>query len=426
MKKITLLFTLLTVSLGFSQSSHTIDFEPAGTGSGWSWTASDNAPSFMEISNPVSGGINTSATVVEFIAYTTDQNWALCWTDDDGEFTFDATNSTVKIMVYKPTISNVAIKFEGLSPAIEINVANTVVNQWEELTFDFSAQIGNTYSKLIIIPDFVTPYVTGQDRTTNNTLYFDNIVLPDGTPTGPLPEPSAAPTAPTHNETTNQVISIFSDAYSNVPGTNYNPGWGQSTTATIETLGGDEVLKYAGLNYQGTEYTSQDVSGLDKLHVDYWTANSTSLDFYLISPGNETAVSLPITSTETWLSADIDLSSYVPPVNLSDVIQFKVVGNGTVWFDNLYFYNSVALGIDDVELSSFSSYPNPTSDSWTVKSKDLNITTISVFDVLGKNVLTLSPNSDEVTINASSLKSGLYFAQINTDNGTSSVKLIKK
>jgi hypothetical protein len=180
MKKITLLLFILTAYIGYSQATHTIDFEPAGVGSGWAWTADSMAPDFSEIANPVSGGINTSATVVEFIAYTTDNNWALCYTDDNGEFTFDGTNAIVKIMVYKPTISNVAMKFEGASPAIELNVSNTVINQWEELTFDFSGQIGNTYNRMVVIPDFVTPYVNGKDRTTNNTLYFDNIQVPEG------------------------------------------------------------------------------------------------------------------------------------------------------------------------------------------------------------------------------------------------------
>ena len=403
-----------------------VDFETPGIGSDWTWSLAEVAPTMSIIANPVSGGINTSANVAKFTASTTDMNWALCYSNGIGEFTFDATNSTVKIMVYKPTISNVAIKFEGLSPAIEKAVANTVTNQWEELTFDFTAQIGNTYDKIVIIPDFVVPYVDGTDRTTNNTLYFDNIQVPNGVIAPPLPEPTAPATAPIHNATNNQVISIFSDAYSNVPATNYNPGWGQSTVATIETIEGNEVLKYAGLNYQGTEYTAQNVSGLTHLHVDYWTANATTLDFYLISPGNETAYSLPTGTKEQWLSVEIPLSSFVPPVVLSNVVQFKVVGNGTVWFDNLYFYNSVALGTKNFEIPGLSVYPNPAQDNWIVKTQSIKMSSIQVFDILGKQVLSIAPLATEAKIDASKLKSGLYFAKINTVNGTSSLKLVKK
>ncbi len=408
-----------------ASSSVTVDFETDGIGSDWALSPAETAPSVSQIDNPVSGGINTSNKVVEFIAYATDNNWALCHSSDIGEFTFDVSNATVKIMVYKPTISNVAIKFEGLSPAHEINVPNTVTNQWEELTFDFSGQIGNTYNKIVIIPDFVEPYGDGTDRATDNTLYFDNIVVPNGT-VNILPDPNSTASLPVHDETNNQVISIFSDAYSNIAGANYNPGWGQSTVATIENIGGNEVLKYDGLNYQGTEYTAQNVSGLTHLHVDYWTANSTTLDFYLISPGNETFYSLPISSTETWLSVDIPLSHYTPPVDLTDVFQFKVVGNGTVWLDNLYFYNSTSLSTNKEELISFRAYPNPTSSNWKIKTKSQNIQSIEIFNVLGKNVLSLSPNSNEVEIHASKLKKGIYLAQVKTASGINSIKLIKQ
>ena len=432
MKKITFLFILVS-TVGFSQASHTIDFEPTGTGSGWNWTATEVAPTFSEIANPVSGGINTSATVVEFIAYTTDNNWALCFTDDDGEFTFDATNSTVKIMVYKPTISNVAIKFEGLSPAIEIASANTVINEWEELTFDFSAQIGNTYSRLIIIPDFVVPYGDGTDRITDNTLYFDNVVVPDGTITGPLPAPTNAPSMPSYNETANQVISIYSDAYMDLAGTNFNPGWGQSTGFSFETIGGNEVIKYSSLNYQGTNLGSadggvpQDVSAQTHLHVDFWTPNSTGLNFYILDQSpSEIGYVLPIT-TETWVSVDIPLSYFTTGgEDLTDIHQFKVDGNGTVYFDNWYFYNETTLSTEKFNLSNVKIYPNPTKSSWTIKTENSNISSIEVYNVLGKNVLSLNPNGSEVKIDASSLKSGLYFAKINTEKGTNSLKLIKE
>lgn len=102
------------------------------------------APAFDIVENPVSGGINTSSNVVEFTAFTTDYNWALGFTDDIGEFTFDSSNSIVRIMINKPIISKVNIKFEGSSNPIELSAVNTVTDEWEELTYDFSGQIGNT------------------------------------------------------------------------------------------------------------------------------------------------------------------------------------------------------------------------------------------------------------------------------------------
>ncbi len=87
---------------------------------------------------------------------------------------------------------------------------------------------------------------------------------------------------------------------------------------------------------------------------------------------------------------------------------------------------NTTLSTNNFEIAGLSVYPNPSQNSWTVKTQNIKMETISVFDVLGKNVLSLTPNATETSINGSSLKSGLYFAQIKTANGVSSIKLVKK
>ena len=110
-------------------------------------------------------------------------------------------------------------------------------------------------------------------------------------------------------------------------------------------VSGNNTLKYAGLNYQGTQFASNiNVSSYGYLHIDYYSANSNSLKFYLISPGPvEKAYSLSVptglgTNNNGWKSVDIPLSSFSPVV-LSNIMQFKVDGNGDVFFDNIYFHN---------------------------------------------------------------------------------------
>jgi hypothetical protein len=88
--------------------------------------------------------------------------------------------------------------------------------------------------------------------------------------------------------------------------------------------------------------------------------------------------------------------------------------------------SAAALSTADVEEMTFKVYPNPAQDSWTVKTKNIKMSTIQVFDILGKQVLTLAPNAMEAKIDASGLKSGLYFAKINTANGSSSLKLVRQ
>ena len=132
----------------------------------------DNPP-LQFVANPDASGVNTSATVAMFTARQAGQPWAGTQTLDKETFTLDASNAIVKIMVYKSVISDVGIKFEqGAASTGEIKVANTVVNQWEELTFDFSGVIGpiNTnITGLVVFPDFQG------GRASDNIVYFDNI-----------------------------------------------------------------------------------------------------------------------------------------------------------------------------------------------------------------------------------------------------------
>lgn len=84
------------------------------------------------------------------------------------------------------------------------------------------------------------------------------------------------------------------------------------------------------------------------------------------------------------------------------------------------------LSIDENNLNNFSVYPNPSSQSWMVKNTNNKILIIQVFNLLGKKVISSSPNAADATIDGTSLGAGIYFAQIKTDKGTSSLKLIKR
>ena len=100
-------------------------------------------------------------------------------------------------------------------------------------------------------------------------IFFDNIYFHGETPVAS--SPAAGPEAPT--AAAEDVLSIFSDSYTDVEGTNFNPDWGQSTQVTTEVLADNSVLKYTNLNYQGTEFTAQDVSAYSSIHIDYWSAD---------------------------------------------------------------------------------------------------------------------------------------------------------
>jgi hypothetical protein len=348
MKK-TVLFLAMFVLCGslFAQYYYA-DFEDGGTGSEWSWTVGNNAdnPELEFIDNPVSGGINTTPKVAQFTARAGGQSWALCYTSDIQDFAFNAENSTVKIMVNKPIISNVGIKFEGSAAPMEILIPNTMINQWEEITFDFSGAIGNSYNLMVIIPDFA-------DRPQDNVIYFDNIQLPSGN-VNPDPEPTVA--APTPEVPSGDVISLFSNAYTDVTVDGWSTDWDQAFVEDIQIEGNDTKL-YTNLTYAAITFETEtiDASGMDFFHMDIWTPNDTSapavFNVKLVDYGpdgvfdggddTESEVSFIETTmdSETWVSLDIPMINFGGLASREHLAMLIISGDpNTVYVDNVYFY----------------------------------------------------------------------------------------
>ena len=78
------------------------------------------------------------------------------------------------------------------------------------------------------------------------------------------------------------------------------------------------------------------------MHLDVWAADATALDIYLISKSTgadgEKFVKKTLTA-DKWTSIDIPLSDYTKQgFVITDVHQIKLVGQGTLFIDNLYFY----------------------------------------------------------------------------------------
>lgn len=164
--------------------------------------------------------------------------------------------------------------------------------------------------------------------------------------------------APTPTVDASRVISIFSDAYTNVSGTNFFPNWGQVTQYTPITIGTtDHVLEYSNMNYEGIQFGStQDCSAMKYLHLDVWTSdpNAATLPIGIIWTGAEFTLTKTVATTGTWTSLDIPLSGFTG-ANLSSLIQLKFQSNEwytlgvagstskytTVFLDNIYFWTDV-------------------------------------------------------------------------------------
>ena len=84
------------------------------------------------------------------------------------------------------------------------------------------------------------------------------------------------------------------------------------------------------------------------------------------------------------------------------------------------------MGTNIIEFETFKVFPNPTQNVWNVNANKQVLNSIQIFDILGKQVLSLNPETNNAVIDATNLSNGLYFAKVNTDRGSSTLKLIKK
>ncbi|MBF2708040.1 Ig-like domain-containing protein [Flavobacterium soyangense] len=245
-----------------------------------------------------------------------------------------AAGSSFKVQLVDFGADGVAGGSDDKSSTVTFASPTLVTKSWIGLNIplsNFSGLTSKTHIGQIIF-----------EGTNITNFYADNIYFyNDGSIIPSVP----TTVAPTPTALSANVLSVFSDAYTNVAGTDLNPSWGQATVASQVLIAGNNTLKYSGLNYQGIVLGSaQNVTSKTYLHLDYYTSNSTSLKVYLISPGPVekpyvlTVPTGPSPSVNGWRSIDIPLTAF-SPVNLSNIIQLKFDGNGNIYLDNIYFRN---------------------------------------------------------------------------------------
>lgn len=165
---------------------------------------------------------------------------------------------------------------------------------------------------------------------------------------------AAAPTSIKRSE--QDYISIYSDTYTNIPGVNVNPDWGQqwqgSSFAEFE-LNGNKMLQYIKLSYQGITFENNpiDITSMEYVHLDVWTANVDRIELSLISKTNGEKPVWRNLTKDSWTSIVIPISEFTSQgLTVADIHQLKLVGDpwagGTVFVDNIYFSKTPSEVVD--------------------------------------------------------------------------------
>jgi len=179
-------------------------------------------------------------------------------------------------------------------------------------------------------------------------------VVPVMSPTTPAPTPTLAAT---------NVISLFSDAYTNRTVDSWLTSWSPGTNQLTELMiGTDNVKKYTPQPYLGIEFVGAnaiDATTMTHFHIDVWTADASELHVKLVNfadmgnygdgsmvTGSELNVATyGALSTGTWHSYDIPLADFLAvsgglaAKNYLAQLLLVTPNNGSVFVDNIYFHN---------------------------------------------------------------------------------------
>ena len=426
MRKITQLFIAISFT-GFGQT--TIDFEPEGVGMDWNWTVDangSNAP-LEFVSNPNPTAVNSTDVTAKFTASPNGQPWALAYTDAAGSITFTENNSLVKMSVLKTVATTVAIKFEdSTNPSFfkQIEVANTVTNgDWEELSFDFSTVIGNSYDRMVIIPDFLA-------RSEPHLLYFDQISFNSG---GDVEDYNledidfeidgfgANWVWTVHNNHSNPALEI-------VPNPNLSSSNSSENVAKFTSKADGEAWALTFTDNIGTFLFNQ-YNKIVSLKVRKEVASNFGVKFEYVDPTNAQVLyfkelQLPTTVTDgNWEALHFDFSSEIGTAynRLVIIPDFESRSQDNISYFDQVSFSSVA-GFQNVFFNSLKLVPNP-ANNWVQISGDFDaITAVEIFDIQGKLVKEIVSFQDQ--INISDIKAGLYFVQITAANKTTAKKLV--
>ena len=274
---------------------------------------------------------------------------------------------TVSLKVYATTQSYFKGKIQvGQSGQADIGLATSEAHTgsgWETLTFTFPTATGE-WGEMVV---FTNVDASGGfiDPPSALTAYFDDLTAVQGSALPGLPTDS--PSTPPQRQA-QDVISIFSGAYTDITVTNYNPNWGQSGYGSANTSydpgDGNILLAYPNFNYQGIDFiaNTQDASSMEYLHIDLWTPadpNATTIQVTPINSGTGTGeVLTTITyTTETWTSVDIPIGDFTG-MTWDAVQEMKFIANGVgsvypvdIYLDNIYFWKEPAAAGTDATLS---------------------------------------------------------------------------
>ena len=482
MKKIIyVVFLLLGPLVVAQQQEYLLDFElntPSGVASNW-YTFDNNPAAAEVVDNPDLDGTNPINTKVLKVVVGPDNAFYAgvnnAWQESAfGTWEIDmgvASNLTLSIDINKNYVGTVGIKMGTNTGGTTFqitnqNVGNTVVNEWQTLTWDLSGINPNgdltNISQIVVFVDWTEGL---PDRAENSTIYIDNIKFNANKLTDAPPVDTCENGIQDNDETgidcggscsacpTSEAI-IIEDFEGIPPQIAADNGLGSVSIVSDPMAGGTngEVLKIvtsssAPVPWQNAQVFLQDdyihlISSNKVVTAEVYSTTAFHMLAKVVDAVGGTIADESATddyhSGSGWETLTFDFANPKDNTPVAAYIYARILffpmwnGNGwnanaetTTYVDNITALSSATASIEENELINIYIYPNPSNSDWNFKTSNTIINSVEVFNLLGKRIVLENNNSSEVSISTQELTSGIYIARITTEQGTKNVKLIK-
>jgi endoglucanase len=449
MKKITLFLSLIFCSLSFSQNLVTNGDFQSGVASPWY----GNAANVVDLG----GGVYVNQANVlppSGPAYTVNLSQVVPLNSGSTyELKFDA---------FTDAITNTRNMVVGLgqnaAPWTALTSTTTLTPTLQTFTYQYTISYGDAVPDRVIFDmGAATGYVFIDNVSVVQVVNTCNNGIQDGNETAidcggscpacvvsPLvaaPIPPARPAA--------DVVSIFSDAYTNIAFTDFDAGWcGGAATTQVLIAGNNTLKKNTGVVCQGIDFQTnrQNLTSFTYLHFDFYITDTDLVgDVFNVKLVNfnggsaETSAlevninggSLPQLVANQWVSVDVPITALggviAGSLARNDVAQIGITTAMVdhVWYDNIYLHKNTVLGISSFETSKIKMFPNPAKNNFTIEAQE-NIDTVSIYNLLGQEVISKNPNSNSVVLDIASLQVGVYVVKATINGIVSTSRIIKE
>lgn len=336
------------------------------------------------------------------------------------------------------TVRPILVKFEGgsIDPVAnngyEVEINTAAVAGWQTLSFNFanaresfpnSGQnknlVGSSYKRMFIFIDFgLAP--------PGNTAIFN---VRGGTQGVPQTPPITSFNLTFETPTSNAILNGF-DGAEYTDGVTNDVTTGINTSAKAGQIAKINASLYANIQYkipEGINLTSNDkgfsmmVKGPRAIPV-----------LFKLEGGSPNQKSVNYTTPGVWQKLVFDFTGDSSTNHNLIVLFFAIEAapsaipaNDVFLFDNIVLGTTASLSTAKFDNSTVKLYPNPVQNTLTIDANN-EIQRVSIYNVLGQEVLSTSPKSSSTTLQTNDLQKGVYMVTTEIDGNISTSKIIKE